>query len=264
MSRERGTGSEPNSPHPVQQPRRSVPVPFSVRCPSPLTMPGQDPKLLQADRRSPPGVLRPVGSAYAVTSIDQTRPPSSPGVPPGETGDEGPPVVPWARPLEPERKRHPLGPLIERVAPDRPSATRAKALAVLAGGIALLAAAAWLEPDPSGAGTHRQAGMPTCNMLLVTGYPCPTCGMTTAFAHTVRGQWPAAFHAQPAGFLLALATILAVVLSVTTVVSGKTWVVNWYRLRPGRTAIAIISVFAVAWVYKIVAGLITGTLPVGR
>ena len=205
--------------------------------------------------------IRPTDSAGAVTSIEQTERISAP---PGKTGDEKPPAAPWARPLEPEREAHPLGPLVGRVASERPSATRVKALVVLAGAAAVLAVSAWFEPDLSGAGTHRQMGMPTCNMLVVTGYPCPTCGMTTAFAHTVRGHWLAALHAQPAGFLLALATILTVALSLTTIVSGKAWTVNWCRLRPGRTVIAIIIVFAAAWAYKILAGLITGTLPVGR
>ena len=45
-------------------------------------------------------------------------------------------------------------------------------------------------------------------MVVVWGLPCPTCGMTTAFAHTVRGRWLAAARAQPAGFVAAIATAL--------------------------------------------------------
>ncbi|MGE3821953.1 MAG: DUF2752 domain-containing protein, partial [Isosphaeraceae bacterium] len=47
--------------------------------------------------------------------------------------------------------------------------------------VVAFAVASWLEPDPSGFGTHRQLGLPPCHFAWVTGKPCPTCGMTTAF-----------------------------------------------------------------------------------
>ena len=31
-------------------------------------------------------------------------------------------------------------------------------------------------------GTHQQLGLPPCNFVTLTGYPCPACGMTTSFA----------------------------------------------------------------------------------
>ena len=113
-------------------------------------------------------------------------------------------------------------------------------------------------------GTHQQLGFPTCTMVMIFGYPCPTCGMTTAFAHTVRGELVSAFRAQPAGFVLALATILAASVSLGVVVTGKVWVVNWYRMSPIRITLSVILVVAGGWVYKIAAGLLEGTLPVGR
>ena len=36
------------------------------------------------------------------------------------------------------------------------------------------------------------------------GRPCPTCGMTTSFAHAAKGHFIEAAKTQPAGFLLAL------------------------------------------------------------
>src|SRR5262245_31491696 len=61
-------------------------------------------------------------------------------------------------------------------------------LAAAAGVIAVLALARWLEPSPLGYGTHRQLGLLPCSFRRITGYPCPSCGMTTAFAWFVRGQ----------------------------------------------------------------------------
>lgn len=181
-----------------------------------------------------------------------------------EDRDSAPGELPVARPLGPEPGGHPLGPLIYRVRSHRSSAVRVKALMVLGGCLALLAVAYLLKPDPSGVGTHTRMGWPRCTMLTITGYPCPTCGMTTAFAHAVRGQWLSAFHAQPAGFLLALGTMIVAVFSLGAVISGREWAINWYRFSPGRTAVAVVAVVLLSWAYKIVAGLMAGTLPYGR
>ena len=141
---------------------------------------------------------------------------------------------------------------------------RFAAALTLAACLALLILAAWLNPDPRGVGTHQQFGFPTCTMIALFGYPCPTCGMTTAFAHAVRGQLISAFQAQPAGLLMAVGTFLAAVLSVGVLVTGKVWLVNWYRVSPARVTLAIIAVVLASWVYKLVAGILSGTLPVGR
>ncbi|MBL8991047.1 MAG: DUF2752 domain-containing protein, partial [Phycisphaerae bacterium] len=74
-------------------------------------------------------------------------------------------------------------------------------LACLAG----LVAGNRLTPDPSGHGTHRQLGMPMCGWLAATGAPCPTCGMTTAFAHACHGDLLASLRTQPMGLAGALA-----------------------------------------------------------
>lgn len=84
-----------------------------------------------------------------------------------------------------------------------------------------LTVAAWTHPDPRGSGTHTQLGMPVCGFLERTGYPCITCGITTAFAHVVRGQIPQAFVAQPAGALLALGCVFTWALGSLAALTGK-------------------------------------------
>lgn len=71
--------------------------------------------------------------------------------------------------------------------------------------VAGFALARSLEPDPRGYGTHQKLGLPECTVQLLWNRPCPGCGMTTAFAHLVRGQWAAAAQANPAGILLGVA-----------------------------------------------------------
>jgi hypothetical protein len=67
----------------------------------------------------------------------------------------------------------------------------------------LLVTARWLRPDPRGYGTHTQLGLMPCAFRGMTGYPCPSCGMTTAFAWVMRGHLVEAWRANPAGTLLA-------------------------------------------------------------
>lgn len=160
------------------------------------------------------------------------------------------------------RQAHPLGPLVFRLEARRPVVARLWAAAVALGCLALLGLSRWLEPDPRGLGTHEQLGGWQCVVPLVTGYPCPTCGMTTAFAHTVRGQWGAAFHAQPAGLVLCLAVMAAAGLALGVLASGKTWHLNWYRVSPAWVPLAVLGLLLLGWGYKIAAGLLDGSLPV--
>lgn len=93
--------------------------------------------------------------------------------------------------------------------PQRPERTRLGwpircTLIVLALGLAVvLAVARWLEPDPRGYGTHTQLGLAPCTFALVTGHPCPSCGMTTSFAWFARGRFDRSWRANPAGSVLA-------------------------------------------------------------
>lgn len=48
-----------------------------------------------------------------------------------------------------------------------------------------------------------------CPLRTMTGIPCPGCGLTTAAVALVRGQFDAAFHANPVIFGLAALTFAA-------------------------------------------------------
>jgi hypothetical protein len=78
-------------------------------------------------------------------------------------------------------------------------------LFVLAIGLlGLLGVSRSLVPDPRGFGTHTQLGLGPCAFAVLTGRPCPTCGMTTAFAWMSRGDLSQAWRANPVGCLVAL------------------------------------------------------------
>ncbi len=62
------------------------------------------------------------------------------------------------------------------------------------------------DGTPRRQGTHQQAplGLPPCTFHEKTGYPCPSCGMTTSFALLVRGDVKNSLRANAVGTLLAV------------------------------------------------------------
>ncbi|MBX7152931.1 DUF2752 domain-containing protein [bacterium] len=62
----------------------------------------------------------------------------------------------------------------------------------------------YLTPSATGYGTHEQLGLPPCGFLTITGYPCPSCGLTTSFAYFAHGNFSASVIVQPFGALLFL------------------------------------------------------------
>ena len=81
-------------------------------------------------------------------------------------------------------------------------------LSMAAGLAAVFVIAFWLNPytadgSPRTMATHTQLGIPPCNFVVLTGKPCPACGMTTSFALLVRGDVGASLRANWVGTLLA-------------------------------------------------------------
>jgi hypothetical protein len=131
-----------------------------------------------------------------------------------------------------------------------PLSTRLAAgtLAFLA--LAVLTIGALIRPDPSGMGTHRQLGLPPCGWLAASGYPCPTCGMTTSFSAAAHVQARAAFHAQPFGALLALGTAVFFWGSLHVAVFGSQLARVCERLLMPRVLWPVCALFLACWVYK--------------
>jgi hypothetical protein len=143
-----------------------------------------------------------------------------------------------------------------------PAAARGVAALLAAGCIAVLAVAVSLDPRGRLYGTHSDlVGMGPCGMLVMTGLPCPTCGMTTSFAYFVRGQWLMSMYAQPMGFALALGTAVTLLTSLTVLVRGRWPRVQVLWLTPYRVFLALLVLFVASWIFKIVSGLADGSLP---
>ncbi len=145
-----------------------------------------------------------------------------------------------------------------RLRTDRPptnSLSRGLWWSLALGAGVVLVAAAMVEPDVRGYGTHTQLGLPPCGFQLLTGLPCPGCGLTTAFAHAIRGEWISASGANPLGMLLFLLVCLAVPFSVLGALRGWSLDILFERFALGRWALAFAGSSIALWVVRLVAAL---------
>ncbi len=122
--------------------------------------------------------------------------------------------------------------------------------------LSLFALAATLAPNTSGMGTHEQLGLPACGVVRMWGIRCPTCGMTTAWAHTAKGQLRQALAANVAGTLLAT---LALPTAGWLIASGS--IGQWCYLRPQANLIFLLVATVVClalfeWIVRVLPGMV--------
>lgn len=144
---------------------------------------------------------------------------------------------------------------IRNEGPVGPISPRLIWLGIVAGSIAVLAVALAIEPDVRGYGTHTQLGLPPCGFLLLTGSPCPGCGLTTAFAHGIRGQWSMAASANPLG--LALFFVVSACIPLGLAAALRSWSIGEVVDRFGlnRWALAVAGCAIVVWVVRFAVAL---------
>ncbi len=131
---------------------------------------------------------------------------------------------------------------------------RVVAIGVGATLVALLTTAARLTPSSAGLGTHQQLGLPPCTVVDWFGIRCPSCGMTTSWAHMVRGQMVAALRANAGGAMLAIVAAICGPWLVGSGVRGR-----WLMKRPAEEVVlaiglTIIVVTLVQWTLRLSLG----------
>lgn len=119
-------------------------------------------------------------------------------------------------------------------------------LAAVSIGLAtLLIVARLLEPNPDGIGTHQQLGLPPCSSVVLFGRLCPACGMTTAWAHVVRGQLGAALRANISGSMSGLLALIAVPWLLACAILGR-WLFWKPTVRMATVTLLALSFIALA------------------
>jgi uncharacterized protein DUF2752 len=112
----------------------------------------------------------------------------------------------------------------------------AVSVATLAGGAAWLALGlAW----------------PQCPFLVLTGFPCLTCGATRTTIALLHGDFPLALSWNPLAFL-ALCGVALFDLYALFVLLGRgprLRVVDWTRTEKTAVRIAVIALIALNWIY---------------
>ena len=116
--------------------------------------------------------------------------------------------------------------------------------------ILIFVTACCLTPDARGYGTHQQLGLPPCTFRELVGIPCPHCGMTTSFANIVRGNWEAAWAANPVGIPLAALLACGIPWCFSVAVRGR-WVgtqqpLLWFI----GLGIGYVTVSLISWVFQ--------------
>ncbi|WP_161604640.1 DUF2752 domain-containing protein [Roseiconus nitratireducens] len=110
--------------------------------------------------------------------------------------------------------------------------------------------ASQLQPSDSGLGTHQRLGLPPCSVRMLFGIRCPSCGMTTSWAHVTRGNVIQAARCNTGGTLLAGYAIASI-----GIAAGLVWTGRWPSRQVLRTAaivlIGIASVTFVDWLYRL-------------
>jgi len=125
-------------------------------------------------------------------------------------------------------------------------------LAVMALGMALvLGLAVTLNPyqpdgNPRTMGTHQQLGLPPCNFMVMTGYPCPSCGLTTSFSLMMHGDLVNSFRTNWVGTLMVITGFILIPWLIGGVIRGRLY---WLRsLEMG--AMGLLIAFAVLLVVR--------------
>jgi Protein of unknown function (DUF2752) len=122
--------------------------------------------------------------------------------------------------------------------------------------IVVFGLAAWLRPytddgQPRSMATHTQLGMPPCTMVVLTGKPCPSCGMTTSFSLLMHGDVLNSLRANWVGTLLAIFWLGLIPWGLYGTIRGRLlWVRNAELFFTIATGVILVLMFS-RWLWVI-------------
>ncbi len=137
---------------------------------------------------------------------------------------------------------------------------RIQALLVAIACVGFLASGWTFHPRDAGYGTHQQWDLPACSFLATSGWPCPSCGLTTSVSATVQGKFLLALKAQPFGVVLVAAVALATLVSLASAITGRippeAMLPRWWW------ALLTVAALMAGWGIKVWSGIAANTLPI--
>lgn len=99
-----------------------------------------------------------------------------------------------------------------------------------------------------------------CLVKHVTGVPCPSCGATRSVASLTKGEFLAALHVNPIGYIIASIMLIAPIWITADVLFNKQTLYNFYQrmesfLRKPHYAIPLAILVIANWIWNISKGL---------
>jgi len=120
--------------------------------------------------------------------------------------------------------------------------------------VSMLGMGLYLTPSADGVGTHQELHLPPCGWLSTLGFPCPTCGCTTAVSYFSHGHPIRSFLTQPFGFVVGLLGAVLLPLTLMGIGTGR-WIgpsMFWLGWHWRYWVFGTVGILALAWVYKII------------
>ncbi len=117
--------------------------------------------------------------------------------------------------------------------------------------VTLLVLARSLQPNRSGVGTHQQLGLPPCSIVELWGVRCPSCGMTTSWAHLLRGEFRAAASANLAGAMLAVIALAYLPFGCYFSIAGRRSAGGWFSTAAASVLVIACCIAVAEWGFRI-------------
>ena len=117
--------------------------------------------------------------------------------------------------------------------------------------LGLFALAATLQPDKRGYGTHEQFGFSPCWFVENWNMRCPSCGMTTSWAHLTQGKIWDSLRANSGGTALAVLALWLCWALLASALRG-----HWIGQLPGTWSpvlipLTVVIIIGVDWIIRL-------------